>query len=74
MDATRPVVSLSEGLPRFGVEHVNFQVVLVGKNPPARAGDVRDSGSVPGLERPHGGGSDNPLQYPCLENPMDRGA
>ena len=47
--------------------------VLVVKNPPARAGGVRDSGSIPGLERSPGGGNGNPLQYSCLENPMDRG-
>ena len=38
------------------------------------AGDVRDVGSVPGLGRSPGGGHGNPLQYSCLENPMDRGA
>ena len=41
------------------------------KNLPANSGDV---GSIPGLERSPGGGHDNPLQYSCLENPMDRGA
>ena len=50
------------------------QVALVVKNPPANAGDVRDSGPIPGLGRSPGGGHDNPLQYSCLENPMDRGA
>ena len=44
------------------------------KNPPARAGDIRDVGSIPGLRRSPGGGHGNPLQYSCLENPMDRGA
>ena len=34
----------------------------------------RDSGLIPELGRSHGGGNGNPLQYPCLENPMDRGA
>ena len=43
------------------------------KNPSANAGDVRDTGSVPGLGRSPGGGNGNPLQYPGLENPMDRG-
>ena len=46
-------------------------VTLVVKNLPAGAGDA---GSIPGLERSPGGGHDNPLQYSCLENPMDRGA
>ena len=44
------------------------------KNPPANAGDVTDAGSIPGLARSPGGGHCNPLQYSCLENPMDRGA
>ena len=43
------------------------------KNPPANVGDVRDAGSTPGSGRPPEGGHDNPLQYSCLENPMDRG-
>ena len=43
------------------------------KNPPANAGDTRDVGSIPGLERSPGGGNGNPLQYSCLENPTDRG-
>jgi len=41
---------------------------------PADAGDTRDTGSIPGLGRSPGGGNGNPLQYSCLENPMDRGA
>ena len=45
------------------------QAVLVGKNLPANAGDARDVGSIPGLGRSSGGGSGNPLQYSCLENP-----
>ena len=44
------------------------------KNPPPDAGDVGNTGSVPGWERCPGGGHGNPLQYSCLENPMDRGA
>ena len=44
------------------------------KNSPVNAGDVRDVGSIPGLERSPGGGHSNPLQYSCLENTMDRGA
>ena len=43
------------------------------KNPPANAGDIRDMGSTPRSGRPPGGGLGNPLQYSCLENPMDRG-
>ena len=44
------------------------------KNAPADGGDLRDSGSIPGLGRSPGGGHSNPLQYSCLENPMDRKA
>ena len=44
------------------------------KNLPANAGDVRDKGLISGLGRSPGGGRGNPLQYSCLENPMDRGA
>ena len=49
------------------------QVALVVKNPPANAGDVRDKGLIPGLGRSPGAGHGNPLQYSCLENPMDEG-
>ena len=40
------------------------------KNPPANGGDM---GSIAGLRRSPGEGNGNPLQYSCLENPMDRG-
>jgi len=43
------------------------------KNPPASAGDARDMGTILGLGRSPGRGNGNPLQYSCLENPMDRG-
>ena len=49
-------------------------VALVVKNPPARARNIRDAGSTPGLRRSPGGGCDNPLQYFYLENPTERGA
>ena len=44
------------------------------KNLPANAGNARDMDSVPGSGRSPGGGCGHPLQYSCLENPMDRGA
>ena len=44
------------------------------KNPPANAGDIRDSGSIPGLGRSPEEGNGYPLQYSRLENPMGRGA
>ena len=50
------------------------QVVLVVKNLPVNAGDIRDMGLILGLGRSPGGGNGNPLQYSCLENFMDRGA
>ena len=50
------------------------QVVLVVKNLPANAGDVRHVGSIPGSGRFSGGGHGNPLQYSHLKNPMDIGA
>ena len=50
------------------------KVVLVVKNPPANAGDTRNTGSIPGSGRSPGEGNGNPLQYSCLENSMDRGA
>ena len=49
-------------------------MALVVKNLPINAGDLRGAGSIPGLGRSPGGGHGNPLQYSCLENPMDRGA
>ena len=51
-----------------------FHVALVVKNPPAKAGDIRDLGLIPGSGRSPRRGHGNPLQYSCLENPMDRGA
>ena len=39
-------------------------------NPPANAGDIREVGLIPGLERSPGEGNGNPLQYSCLENPI----
>ena len=58
---------------RLSVRPVS-QVVLLVKNLPANAGDIRDVGSIPGLGRSPREGNGNLLQYSCLENPMDRGA
>ena len=49
------------------------QVALVVQNLPANSGDIRDTGLIPGSGKSPGGGHGNPLQYSCLENPMDRG-
>ena len=46
---------------------------IVVKNLPVSAVDLRDTGLIPGSGRSLGGGHGNPLQYTCLENPMDRG-
>ena len=50
------------------------QEALVINNPPANAQDVGTAVSIPGSGRSPGGGHGNPLQYSCLESPMDRGA
>ena len=50
------------------------QVAVVVKNPPAILGDIRDVGLIPGSGGSPGEGHGNPLQYSCLENPMDRRA
>ena len=51
-----------------------FPSGIVVKNPPANAGDIIDMGSIPGSGRSPGEENGNPLQYSCLENPMDREA
>ena len=52
----------------------SFPGDAVVKNPPARAGDIGDKGSVPGSGRFPGEGNGNPLQYSCQDYPLDRGA
>ena len=59
---------------QFGCSQYHSQVALVVNNLPADAGDLKDVGSVPGSGRSPGEGNGYPLQYSCLENPMDRGA
>ena len=51
-----------------------LHVVILVKKLPANTGDIRDVGSIPGLEGCLAGGHGNPVQYSCLENLMDRGA
>ena len=51
-----------------------FPGIGVVRSPPANAGDPSDMGSVPGLERFPGEGYGDPLQYSCLEDPLNRGA
>ena len=76
-------MALEEVTLRFDPHSRSYQVLLVVKNPPANPGDANDMGSIPGSgrslgssggERSPGGGHGNPLQYSCLENPMDSGA
>ena len=63
----------------FGLKYlqkISKQVMHYGsvvKNPPANAGDAGDAGSIPGSRRSPGVGNGNPLQYSCLESPMERG-
>ena len=64
--------SRTQSLEPITVERAS-QVALVVKNPSANAGGMRDVGSIPRLRRSPGEGNGNPLQYSCLENPMDRG-
>ena len=52
---------------------LGFPCGSVVKNLPANAGATGDVGSIPGLGRSSREGHGNPLQYSCLENPMDRG-
>ena len=52
----------------------SHQVALVVKNPPTSEGDIRDASLIPGSGRSPGEGNGNPLQYSCLENPVDREA
>ena len=54
--------------------HGASQVALVVKSPPASAGDIRDRVSIARLGKSPGEGNGNPLQYSCLEHPMDGGA
>ena len=58
--------------PIYGIL-VGFPGNTVVKNPPANAGGLGDKDSIPGEGRSPGEGTDNVLQYSCLENPMDRG-
>ena len=53
--------------------YMGFPGGSVVKNLPANAGDVGDTGSIPGSQRSPGRGNSNSLQYSCLENSMDRG-
>ena len=64
------LISIDQSCSALGASHVGAG----GKEPPANAGDIRDTGLILGLGRSLGGGHGKPLQYSCLENPKDRGA
>ena len=66
--------SLFLQIPMVITHDRDLVMALMVKKPPANAGDVRDTGSIPGSERSPGEGHGNPLQYSWLENPMNRGA
>ena len=63
------IVSLFLTFLQMTTTGLGFQVALVVKKLLANAGDIRDTGSIPGLGRTPAGGNSNPLQYSCLENP-----
>ena len=56
------------------IECLGFSGGASGKESSCNAGDSRNTGLIPGSGRSPGRGNGNPLQYSCLENPMDRGA
>ena len=58
----------------FPVDARGMHHLMQVENLPFSAGDERDMGMIPGSERSPGRGNGNPLQYSCLENPIDRGA
>ena len=65
---------MGQGKKLVFIKCLDFPGRAVVKNLHANAGDARDAGSVPEMGRSPGVGSDNPLQYSCLENSMDKGA
>ena len=74
LPSANKAITLMEAMWGTVTRHLHLQTSFPGgsvvKNPPANAGDAD---SIPGLGRSPGGGHGNPLQYSCLENPMDRG-
>ena len=73
-DTTVCIINLIPLILKYYHDKWASQVVLMVKNPPANAGDIRDMGSILGSGRSPGGRHGNPLQYSYLENPRDRGA
>ena len=69
----KALIGITECKSSFLLYNWASQMTLVVKNPPANIGDIRVSW-IPGSGRSSGGGHGNPLQYSCLESPIDRGA
>ena len=69
----QPTVDIHRAIPALvgGGKQWGFPGSSAGKESACNAGDL---GSIPGFRRSPGGGNGNPLQYSCLENPVDRGA
>ena len=75
IDCSTPGFPVHHQLPELAQTHVHILTYTpMVKNLPANARDVRNMGSIPGSGRSPGGEHGNPLQYSCLENPMNRGA
>ena len=68
------VLDIRENVFKIFSLSMNSQVAQVVKNPPTNTGDTGNMGLVPGPRKYPGVGNDNPSQYLCLENSMDRGA
>ena len=58
----------------LGLSYLGFPDDSVAENPPANAGYAGVACSIPESGISPGGRNGNPLQYPCLDNPLDRGA
>ena len=71
---SRVVAGSSSGRRLFLGKSWGFSGGSVGEESACNAGNSGDTGSIPGSGRSSGGGNGYPLQYSCLENPMDRGA
>ena len=69
------MLMLMDGIKEQNLVFYNLKTLVpVVRSPPANAGDIRDTGLIPGSGRSPGGTQGNPPQYSCLENPMERGA
>ena len=72
-DASHGQMQILSDCPDLNFAH-HYQGVLVVKNPPTNVGYIREAGLNSGSGRFPGEGNGNPLQYCCLENPLDGGA